>query len=461
MARFFSKTILLLAFCFLGASAAVACICLPGRGAGDKNYQPCTAFRSAEAIFIGRAESIVTENGEMRVGFSIEKAIRGVENLPSVEVRTTANPGRCGYPFQEGERYFVYARRRADGKLTDGLCSPTVLLADAESDLAYLREIEAGKSGTRLFGYVSESRWESSKTARTRVPLSGIEITIKGRKNKFRTRTDESGFYLFRDIPSDTYHVKADLPDALREFVHTGDLEDRYAIVNAEYSRCAEASFTASSLSSIRLNVFDRDGRQPPQKYLWLLPLDENDKAVLDSPVAYIWTHIAGGEAFFNLVPPGRYKLAVNRYDCHENYAPQYGRSFYPGVADESKAGIIEVGRNQQLKPGDFRLLPPLKERWISGTVLSADKLPVADAFVFLRNADQTNPNECFNRVGETKTDRAGRFSMRGYEGYRYQIRASGEVKNPGATERLSSKSVDIPLKGEAQNIELIVDSAN
>jgi hypothetical protein len=102
----------------------------------------------------------------------------------------------CGYPFKEGERYFVYAGRRDGGKLLVSLCGPTVLLKDAAEDLEYVKDIDSGKSGTRIFGSVHQANNRNSF-----VPLSGIEITIKGKKNMFKTETDDNGRYVFKDIP--------------------------------------------------------------------------------------------------------------------------------------------------------------------------------------------------------------------------------------------------------------------
>jgi hypothetical protein len=57
-------------------------------------------------------------------------------------------------------------------------------------------------------------------------------------------------------------------------------------------------------------------------------------------------------------------------------------------------------------------------------------------------------------------TDESGRFRLKGYESYRYQIRAYTGVKNQGRQiPRFYSKLFVIPLNGGNENIELIVDS--
>jgi hypothetical protein len=124
---------------------------------------------------------------------------------------------------------------------------------------------------------------------------------------------------------------------------------------------------------------------------------------------------------------------------------------FFPGVVAEPEAKIITVKNYEQLKVEDFRLLPPLKVRWFSGVVLSADKTPFAGAIVSLVDAERNN---CSNFHSEIKTDESGRFRLQGYESYRYQIRAYTDRKTG-----LYSKPLQIPPDGAAEEIQLILDS--
>ena len=73
------------------------------------------------------------------VRFSVDEAYRGVQGR-TVEVFTNPNTASCGYPFKQGQRYFVYAQRDKDGKLREWLCGPTVRLEEATRDLAYALE---------------------------------------------------------------------------------------------------------------------------------------------------------------------------------------------------------------------------------------------------------------------------------------------------------------------------------
>ena len=453
--RKISLIVLSLVFLFIGTYKADACTC-SGRVQNSKGYQPCWTYWISDAVFIGLAEKISIENGRMKVSFSVEKSVRGV-NEKTIEIFTSANTGTCGYPFKQGERYFVYSRRGQDGKLREGLCGPTVLLKNAEEDLEYVKEIESGKRGSRLYGSVHRIEKESYTARGSFVPLAGIEVTIKGKKNKFKTQTDADGRYVFKEIPADIYRVTAKLPEGLREIVTREDLINHYAVIyDKNAPPCDSESFIATSQGSIRGKIINTDGTNPPQQFVSLVPIDENGKTAQFVSFQEVWANRQNGEYFFNAVPAGKYLLVINPKNC-PHPTNGYGTMFFPGVANVTDSKIIPVTNYQQITVEDFRLLPPLKERWISGVVLSADKTPVAAALVSLIDADR---GQCGNFHSEMTTDESGRFRLKGYESYRYQIRAYTGVKNQGRQiPRFYSKLFVIPLNGGNENIELIVDS--
>lgn len=212
----------------LSAVEAAACTCAGRRNV--ENFQPCGIFWSADVVFIGTAEKVsIVQLGtdeknrysKMVVRFSIEKPIRGVEGQ-TVEVETNSNGGTCGYPFVEGERYFAYLRRGKDGKLSERLCGPTIPLKDAAADLEYLRAVESGDTGGKIFGNVFQTVKKSFKDQGEYLPVAGTKITLKSipvkyagnrkslkyKKLKLETRTDDKGFYIFQKIPAGTSRSK-------------------------------------------------------------------------------------------------------------------------------------------------------------------------------------------------------------------------------------------------------------
>ena len=53
---------------------------------------------------------------------------------PEVIVYTPAQSSACGYQFEEGQDYLVYAYSRGEDRLTTDTCTRTRKLADAQED---------------------------------------------------------------------------------------------------------------------------------------------------------------------------------------------------------------------------------------------------------------------------------------------------------------------------------------
>ena len=193
---------------FVHASVYSQLVCAPPIG-----YQDMPYWR-ADLVFTGVVEKFSEDTrsrpapGEMFVTdtyrpvfnvvrLAVEKKYRGVLG-DSVELVSS-------FPFNTGERYFVYAVAGKDGniyQLDNGFCGrPPLLLKDAKDDMEYAEEIAAGSSGTRIFGTVVEDLWRLG-TARESVPQSGVEVTIKGKRGSFATRTNKEGKYLFKNVPA-------------------------------------------------------------------------------------------------------------------------------------------------------------------------------------------------------------------------------------------------------------------
>jgi len=467
-------------FIVFGASQALACKCSGPRTGAGRNFQPCTVFWNADVVFIGTVEKISLEKAgtgdkayysRMVASFSVEKAIRGV-NEKTVEVETSPSSAICGYPFMEGERYFVYLKRGTDGKFTAHLCGPTVLLKNAQPDLEYLEAVEAGEKGGRVFGNVSRLVQASFKDRALHTGLGGINVRLnsvevkdntkkdkpKYVKRKFETKTGDDGFYLFMEIPEGNYTIEADLSPNLRPLYRPGIEPPFYVRFDSDRIRCGRANFLVTSLAPLEGRVIKQDG-SVPQQYMWLIPIDENGKARLDSYTPFTWIIGKEGRYYFDTVAPGKYLLAVNPKNCHTREAPQYGRTFYPGVTDESDAKAVTVTENVRTKVPDFKLSPPLNERVLSGVVLSTDNNPVSGVRVIMKTGGKTG---CTNVDAQKEfvTDASGRFELKGFEGYEYMLRAYLETRAVKSG-RLFSDMVEIPaLKEPMANIQLILKNS-
>lgn len=131
------KILLLLVAIILTATSANvqkahACTCLPPP-------PPAQAFVEADAVFMGKVESVeFIENGNRRlVKISLVKIWKGDRSVVS-EIYTGANSAMCGYEFQVGETYVIYAYKGENGGLHTNICTRTAPLRSAAEDLKYL-----------------------------------------------------------------------------------------------------------------------------------------------------------------------------------------------------------------------------------------------------------------------------------------------------------------------------------
>ncbi len=86
----------------------------------------------ASAIFEGRVDVDRVEGAERILTLRVTQAWRGVEH-EMVEIRTPAQSAACGFGFEVGQHYLVYATSE-NGALHVSLCSRTARMDDASED---------------------------------------------------------------------------------------------------------------------------------------------------------------------------------------------------------------------------------------------------------------------------------------------------------------------------------------
>lgn len=109
-----------------------ACSCImPGT--------PQEELSRADAVFGGTVTSIErVDQMTLRVTFDVGRIWKG-PSAPTLSVTTAGDSAACGYQFQPGAEYIVYATGQ-DGSLVTSLCSRTQPAASASDDLAILGE---------------------------------------------------------------------------------------------------------------------------------------------------------------------------------------------------------------------------------------------------------------------------------------------------------------------------------
>jgi hypothetical protein len=122
---------LVLLAALLAADAALACTCA-------RTPPPQEAKNFMDAVFLGTVLDVArdVDGRQAVVRLKVEKVWKGAKCAEATVV-TGVGGGDCGYAFEAGKRYLVYASSD-EGKLRTSLCTRTRPAAQAEEDLAAL-----------------------------------------------------------------------------------------------------------------------------------------------------------------------------------------------------------------------------------------------------------------------------------------------------------------------------------
>jgi hypothetical protein len=119
----------------VGAEYAQACSCV-GNGPPLEELGKATAVFSGRVIERDETAVLYTTADPVRVTFQVYTVWKGPV-CGTIIVTTAYSEVSCGYEFQEGEEYLVYAHGSVDN-LEVSLCSRTRLLAGASQELSEL-----------------------------------------------------------------------------------------------------------------------------------------------------------------------------------------------------------------------------------------------------------------------------------------------------------------------------------
>jgi hypothetical protein len=90
-----------------------------------------------------RTAAPITPHRPLRiVRLSVGDVLAGVDgSQKKIEILTGYGSGDCGYQFQVGTEYVVYAYKNSAGRLETGICTRTRPLAEAAEDVKYIHEM--------------------------------------------------------------------------------------------------------------------------------------------------------------------------------------------------------------------------------------------------------------------------------------------------------------------------------
>jgi len=386
-----------------------------GQVVGITDVQPGARPDSAAALFDRR-----------RVSFKVSEIFRGDVGA-SVIIRTGLGGGDCGYAFEVGSSYLVYAHQVPTGELTTGICSRTRPLSEALDDLTYLRgpARQQGSLGT-IQGvakypapsqdYVRFEDWPPYVGGRVT-----IEATDSGRKDRYETKTGPDGKYAVR-VPVGKYRAVLDARDGLYSMGSFMPVEI------LDVRGCSEANFVVKPDGRISGRVLDVDGRPVPDLSIEILTADAVTRQYFSS-LERVRTDAAGAFEFTKLAP-GTYALGLTlkREPKSESNAIWFSR---PG---ETEPKPVSVEPEERAWFGETQLPASVKLASVHGVVAMPDGKPAAGARVYVL----TSPTFGI-AAGPVAVDANGGFSFTVIAGRTYRLSAE-LLAQPGRLRKAESE---------------------
>lgn len=157
---------------------AYACSCLPPG-------PPRDALATSDAVFAGKVVKLSAPLGDavnsvdpVSVTFEVSQSWKGAP-AQTVVVKTASSSASCGFNFEQGREYLVYAET-ADGELQAGLCSRTQALATAAEDLAALGTGQAPATGAATGGSQTPSQLPDTGAEQPDLTLAWYMLAATG-----------------------------------------------------------------------------------------------------------------------------------------------------------------------------------------------------------------------------------------------------------------------------------------
>ena len=157
-----------------------------------------TGQRAASARFTRPPGAIPQPPEPWKVTLSVSEPFRGAV-AGTLVVRNL--PGDCGYPFEVGHEYLVFANEN-QGNVTVTICSATQPSKMAVARIEQLRALRDGSTLPDLYGFVGTHPLRSGEAGWEQVqPMAGLTVTARSGSAEYRTQTADNGLYRFRGLP--------------------------------------------------------------------------------------------------------------------------------------------------------------------------------------------------------------------------------------------------------------------
>jgi hypothetical protein len=356
--------------------------------------------------------------GGFRVSFEVTERFKGSPEI--TKLHTDEGGGMCGFYFEKGKEYLVYAHQ-SDKFLSTSICSRTRSSVYAIDDLDILRAFIKGEKKPTIFGLVYRMDqivngivgFDSDNS-----PMPKVKVIAKNSNSSFEIFTEENGKFRFKDLPFGDYDVTVELPQAFKLWADFGTFNPQRKISLNSISWAGDMRFVAQLDAPISGVIFDEFGKPVADQVRVTVASVENANSIISKAKSADEYTKKDGSYSFDGLPPGKYFVGINILEAPYKNSP-FPKIFYRKPDEKSIATVVEFKEGEK-KRIDFKLLPRLKTRIISGTVYLNGR-PAKEANVSLVNAKNLD-DDIFGF--EAETDRQGRFTIQCFQGEEYRIYA-------------------------------------
>jgi protocatechuate 3,4-dioxygenase beta subunit len=342
---------------------------------------------------------------------------RPLVGLPATNGEITIQTGRgggdCGYDFQVGKEYIVFAYDSGNENLGTGICSPTRPIEQATEDLRYFDQLPTAKplGEIRVTTFDPSQSWmkPSSRISDLAI-LPETQIHLKGEGTNLSAKTDSDGRAFFRDLPPGKYTITASRPNYL--------MAAALSPIELHAKGCAEVATALRLNRTVKGLVTNSEGLPAPNIRIEAIDVNPVEQG---QPLQSRDNDTTNSEGRFELphLRTGKYYIGVSLTRTPTPEAP-YTRWFYPGTEEESLAEAIEITDQPQTYTLNFKLPPAQQPRLIEGIVLDGTGNALRGIYVYLE--DPRWPGRFGNL--SALTNESGMFSIRALDGTAYRIRA-------------------------------------
>lgn len=268
--------------------------------------------------------------GNVAVTLSILERFRGEPN-DTLVIQTRLGTAACGYPFEEGHEYLIFANE-FQGALQVSYCSATQPAKAAATRIRQLRALREGVDLPVLFGSVVTVPVEQGETYDQHTqPVPSLTVVASSGEREHRTSTAADGLYEFHGLPRGEYRVHVVAPPGRLSLWHGGGIARVRAPVGLG-SRCPVNFhlFWDGQLAGTVVNNLS----QPMSGWItaeYVDPAVSNPRAVQVT--------VKDGRFEIPRLWPGRYRLT---FLADSGDSPQ--TFYYPGTKEKNGSTLIEVG---------------------------------------------------------------------------------------------------------------------